>query len=221
MKRSLQIAPSILTADFLRLGEQLQELEASGISVLHLDVMDGHFVPNLTFGPLFIRSLRRGFKGLMEAHLMVENGAETCLEYIQAGCQRIIVHVECTNHLHRVLQTIRQAGAQAGVSLNPSTPLSCLEHILLDLDLVLLMTVNPGFGGQAYIPAMDQKIAKFAAMRGDSPVLLEVDGGINLKNIARMQDLGVDLAVAGSAIFNQENSISHHVQAMKDALCRI
>jgi len=191
--------------DFSRVREELDTLTRSGIKTLHLDIMDGAFVPNLTFGPPLIRCIRPHFSGVFEAHLMINNPEDSLQDYLDVGCERILIHPESTVHSHRLIQRIRSAGAQAGVALNPATSLDALDYLWDDLDLVLLMTVNPGFGGQGFISSMEAKITEFDRRRTSrKPLLLEVDGGINNKNIARMNTLGVDLAVVGSAIFNQQ-----------------
>jgi ribulose-phosphate 3-epimerase len=198
----VKIAPSILSSDFLELGRNIEILNNAGIEILHLDVMDGHFVPNLTFGPPLIKTMTCHFKGLSEAHLMIEKPEQSFESYIKAGCGRIFVHVEGNPHFHRLCQNIRSCGAEVAAVLNPSTPLESLEYVWDELDMVLLMTVNPGFGGQSYIKAVEEKIKRAVQWKKvRKPVLIEIDGGVNKENIAHVQALGVDVAVVGSAIF--------------------
>ncbi len=199
----MQIAPSILSADFLRLHQDLPALLQMGISVLHLDVMDGHFVPNLTFGPPLIACLKPHWPGLMEAHLMMTNPDVHLEAFVKAGCNRIIVHQEVCWHLHKTLQSIKNLGAEAGVVLNPATPVETISEVLPFVDLILLMTVNPGFGGQIYLEFVEEKIQKLVRWRKGHSYLIEVDGGIKREHLPRLAAMGVDLAVVGSAVFNQ------------------
>lgn len=198
-----KIAPSILSADFSRLGEEIRALEAAGADYVHVDVMDGHFVPNITIGPLVVEAARRVTTLPLDVHLMIENPDRFIPDFAAAGADIIVVHAESVNHLHRTVQLIKSLGKRAGVSLNPATPLNVLEYVLDDLDLVLLMTVNPGFGGQSFIEACLPKIHSLRAMldRRGSEAELEVDGGVKISNIARISHAGADVFVAGSAVF--------------------
>lgn len=202
-----KIAPSILSADFARLGDEIAAVEAAGADMIHVDVMDGRFVPNLTIGPPIIRSVRKTTKLPLDVHLMIECPERSLDQYIDAGSDIITVHAEASIHLHRVVQAIREGGCAAGVSLNPSTPLSSLDCIIDDIDLLLVMTVNPGFGGQAFIDTMLPKIARARTfINGRNPsVVLEVDGGVNLDNIAAIAGAGADVLVAGSAVFHSDD----------------
>ena len=199
-----KIAPSILSADFARLGEEIAALESAGADFIHVDVMDGRFVPNLTIGPPIIRSLRKVTELPLDVHLMIEDPDRSLEDYISAGCDFITVHVEAAVHLHRTVESIRKGGCRPGVSLNPATSLSSVDHIIDDLDLLLLMTVNPGFGGQTFIETMLPKIAEARRLidNRNPRVLLEVDGGITADNIAAIAGAGADVLVAGSAVFN-------------------
>jgi ribulose-phosphate 3-epimerase len=198
-----KIAPSILSADFSRLGDEIRALEAAGADYIHVDVMDGHFVPNITIGPLIVEAARRVTNLPLDVHLMIENPDRYIPDFAAAGADIIVVHAEAVNHLHRTVQLIKSLGKRAGVSLNPATPLNVLEYVLDDLDLVLLMTVNPGFGGQSFIDACLPKIHALRAMldRRGSEAELEVDGGVKTANIARISHAGADVFVAGSAVF--------------------
>jgi ribulose-phosphate 3-epimerase len=198
-----KIAPSILSADFTRLGDEIRALEAAGADYVHIDVMDGHFVPNITIGPLIVEAVRRVTTLPLDVHLMIENPDSYISDFAAAGADIIVVHAEAVNHLHRTVQLIRSLGKKAGVSLNPATPLNVLEYVLDDLDLVLLMTVNPGFGGQSFIDACLPKIHSLRAMldRRGSEAELEVDGGVKVSNIAGIAHAGADVFVAGSAVF--------------------
>ncbi|MRR33976.1 ribulose-phosphate 3-epimerase [bacterium] len=198
-----KIAPSILSADFSRLGEEIRAIEAGGADYVHVDVMDGRFVPNITIGPLVVEAVRRVTSLPLDVHLMIADPDRYVPAFAEAGADIIVVHVEASTHLHRTVQLIRSLGKKAGVALNPATPLHGLEYVLEDLDLVLLMTVNPGFGGQSFIEAC---IPKIHALRGmlDKRGLeteLEVDGGVKTDNIERISHAGADVFVAGSAVF--------------------
>ena len=197
------IAPSILSADFSRLGEEIAAVEAAGADWIHVDVMDGRFVPNITIGPVVVASIRKATRLPFDVHLMIESPERFIDGFAGAGADTITVHVEAAAHLHRTVAMIREKGLRAGVSLNPATPLALVEPILPDIDLLLVMTVNPGFGGQKFISGMIPKIAAAKRMiRKAAPeVLLEVDGGVHLKNIRSIADAGADILVAGSAIF--------------------
>lgn len=200
---SIRIAPSLLSADFARLGEEVRRAEEGGADLLHLDIMDGHFVPNLTFGPPVVAAVRRNTGLVLEAHLMIANPERYIDEYARAGADWISVHVETCTHLHRVLAMIRERGPRAGVALNPATPLCFLEPILADVDFVLLMSVNPGFGGQSFIPAVLDKISAAARLiaAAGRPVDLEVDGGVNLDTVGAVARAGANVLVAGSAVY--------------------
>lgn len=198
-----QIAPSILSADFSRLGEEIRAVEDAGADMIHVDVMDGHFVPNLTIGPPVVASLKKITRLPLDVHLMIEEPDRYIEGFANAGSDIITVHAEAAVHLHRTVHLIRQLGARAGVSVNPATPLAEIEEVIGDIDLILIMTVNPGFGGQTFIESMLPKIRKARALldRLPSDILLEVDGGITLENIGAVKEAGADLFVAGSAIF--------------------
>ena len=198
-----KIAPSILSADFSRLGDEIRAIEAAGADYVHIDVMDGHFVPNITIGPLIVDAVRKVTSLTLDVHLMIENPDRYIPDFAAAGADIIVVHAEATSHLHRSIQLIKSLGKKAGVSLNPATPLKALDYVIEDLDLVLLMTVNPGFGGQSFIDACLPKIHSLRAMldRRGSEAELEVDGGVKPANIARISHAGADVFVAGSAVF--------------------
>jgi len=199
-----KIAPSILSADFSRLGEEIAAIEAGGADYVHIDVMDGHFVPNITIGPLIVEAVRRVTTLPLDVHLMIAEPDRYIADFAKAGADIIVVHAEATNHLHRTVQLIKSLGKRAGVSLNPATPLNVLDYVLEDLDLVLLMTVNPGFGGQSFIDACIPKIQSLRSImdRRGIEAELEVDGGVKTDNIARIAHAGADVFVAGSAVFN-------------------
>lgn len=201
------IAPSILSADFTQLGEEIRAVEAAGADIIHFDVMDGHFVPNLTVGPMILKSVRRLTQLPIDAHLMVSNPDEVMEDYIEAGANYLSVHVEVCPHLHRSLQQIKALGAKAGVALNPHTPISALGCALESLDFVLVMTVNPGFGGQKFIPEAFAKVAELDKLRQSQELnfQIEVDGGIKVENIAEISQAGTDIFVAGSAIFGAKD----------------
>ncbi|MFO7576871.1 MAG: ribulose-phosphate 3-epimerase [Pelovirga sp.] len=199
----IKIAPSILSADFSRLGDEIRAIEQGGADYVHVDVMDGHFVPNITIGPLVVEAARRVTALPLDVHLMIENPDQYIPEFARAGADLIVVHVEAVAHLHRTIELIHSLGKKAGVSLNPATSLATLDMILPDLDLVLLMTVNPGFGGQSFIANCLPKIAHLRQRIDDLglPIELEVDGGVKTDNIARIAAAGADVFVAGSAVF--------------------
>ena len=199
-----KIAPSILSADFSRLGEEIKAIEAAGADYVHIDVMDGQFVPNITIGPLIVEAVRRVTTLPLDVHLMIAEPDRYIASFAEAGADIIVVHAEATNHLHRTVQLIKSLGKKAGVSLNPATPLNVLDYVLEDLDLVLLMTVNPGFGGQSFIEACIPKIQSLRSImdRRGVEAELEVDGGVKIENIARIAHAGADVFVAGSAVFN-------------------
>jgi ribulose-phosphate 3-epimerase len=202
-----KIAPSILSADFSRLGDEVRAVAAAGADYIHVDVMDGHFVPNITIGPLVVEAVRKVTDLPLDVHLMIENADRYIPDFATAGADIIVVHAEASVHLHRTIQLIKSLGKRAGVSLNPATPLSALEYVLDELDLVLLMTVNPGFGGQSFIEACLPKIHALRAMldRRGSEAELEVDGGVKIDNIARIAYAGADVFVAGSAVFGSKD----------------
>ena len=199
----MKIAPSILSADFSKLGEEIRAVEKAGADLIHIDVMDGMFVPNITIGPLVIESLRKETSLPFDVHLMIEAPERYISAFRSAGSDYITVHVEACRHLHRILQQIRESGAKAGVSLNPSTPPSSIEQVLPDLDMVLVMTVNPGFGGQKFISSMLDKIAAVRRMLDSTgrKILLEVDGGATLENAAQIRKAGADILVGGASVF--------------------
>ncbi|WP_274650513.1 ribulose-phosphate 3-epimerase [Paenibacillus humicola] len=202
------IAPSILSADFAALAEELQNVERAGADWIHIDVMDGHFVPNLTFGPLVVGAARTHTRLPFDVHLMIERPEAYIPEFVAAGADRITVHAEACTHLHRVVHMIKEAGLPAGVALNPATPLSVLEHMLADLDLVLIMTVNPGFGGQKFIPESLAKLRRLRTMlqaAGRNEVHVQVDGGINPETSPLVREAGADVLVAGSAVFGEKD----------------
>lgn len=201
----LRVAPSILTADFARLGEQIREAEAAGVDWIHLDVMDGRFVPNLTFGPLVVEAIRKVTRLPLDVHLMIVEPERYLKDFAQVGADWITVHAEATPHAHRAVQQIKELGKKAGLALNPATPLEALLPLLSELDLALLMSVNPGFGGQKYIPASTERVRRLAGLREhlNPGCLIEVDGGIKPENVAEVYRAGADVVVVGSALFNQ------------------
>ncbi|MCB0155739.1 MAG: ribulose-phosphate 3-epimerase [Anaerolineae bacterium] len=215
---AFKIAPSILSADFARLGEHVRQAEVAGVDYIHVDVMDGHFVPNITIGPLIVAALRPVTKLPLDVHLMIEQPERYLADFAQAGADILTVHVETCPHLQRTIQQIKELGLKAGVTLNPATPLTMLEEILPEVDLVLIMSVNPGFGNQAYIPGSTAKIARLRAMLDTigSTAELEVDGGVNAATIKQVVAAGATVLVAGSAIFNSRGSVAENVRILRD-----
>ncbi len=202
-----KLSPSILSADFMRLAEEIKAAEAAGVDMLHIDIMDGHFVPNITIGPFIVDAIRKITSLPLDVHLMIEDPDRYIVDFMKAGADYLTVHIEASVHLHRTVHWIKDGGVKAGVSLNPATPVWSLEHILPDLDLVVLMSVNPGFGGQSFIPQVLPKIKTLKEMISERrlSVLIEVDGGVKYDNAKTVADAGADVLVMGSAFFNSKD----------------
>ena len=213
----IKLAPSILSADFARLLEDVKKVETAGCEYLHIDVMDGHFVPNITLGPAIVKSLRKDVNMVFDAHLMIENPDNYIKEFADAGCDIIVVHQEACTHLHRTIQNIKSHGVKAGVALNPATPIETIKYVLEDVDMVLLMSVNPGFGGQSYIPVVTKKIKELRALIDEMglDIDIEVDGGVKPSNISEVVNAGANVIVAGSAIFNA-GDIDEAVKSLRE-----
>ena len=209
------VAPSLLSADFANLSTALAQLEQAKADWVHLDIMDGHFVPNLTFGPPVIKHLRAASGLPFDVHLMITEPERWIEAYVDAGANLLTVHVEACTHLQRTLQAIRQAGALAGVSLNPATPIECLKYVLDDLDLILVMSVNPGFGGQSFIPSSLQKLRDLRNMIGNRPIFISVDGGITPGNVKDVREAGAQVLVAGSAVFGSKEPMHQVIASLR------
>jgi len=223
MANKIKLAPSILSADFGRLGEQVIEATRAGADYIHVDVMDGHFVPNITVGPLVVAAIRPYTNLPLDVHLMIESPEKYIQQFAQAGANIITVHVEVCPHLHRVVESIKELGVKAGVSLNPSTPLTTVDEVLSALDLVLLMSVNPGFGGQQFIEGTVGKIARLRNRLDELGLAaeLEVDGGINAEIAPRVAKAGARVLVAGAAVFNKKGSVSQALRRIRKSLRRL
>ena len=219
----VKLSPSILSADAAAFGEQVGQAASAGADYIHVDVMDGHFVPNLTFGPLLVDALRATTDLPLDVHLMVESPERLIPEFAKAGASILTVHVEACTHLHRVVHQIKEAGVRAGVAINPSTPVSAVEEVLPDVDLVLAMTVNPGFSGQSFISSVVPKIRKLRALLDERSLdaELEADGGINERTAAQVVDAGARVLVAGSAIFNDRESIAEAVARLRASIPKV
>jgi ribulose-phosphate 3-epimerase len=213
----VKIAPSILSADFARLGDEVKRLHDGGADIIHIDIMDGHFVPNITIGPMVVEAIRSVTDLPFDVHLMMDNPMDYISAYIEAGANGITVHGEVLPHLHRAVNYIKSFGVKAAVALNPSTPLNILDYVLDDIDMVLIMTVNPGFGGQKFIPVMMEKIRRLADIRNKSGLdfPIQVDGGIGLDNINEVVKAGADIIVAGSAVFKSDD-VGAVIRALKE-----
>lgn len=218
MATPIKIAPSILAADFTRLGEQIAAAEAGGADWIHVDVMDGRFVPNISFGMPILEAARRATRLPLDVHLMIVEPDHLLEAFAKAGADRITVHWEACTHLQRTLSVIRELGCKAGVAINPHTPAAFLSEILDDLDLILVMTVNPGFGGQTFIPQTLHKVRALRGMIGERAVEIEVDGGINADTAAAAVDAGASVLVVGSAVFNSPHSVSEGIAALRRAI---
>jgi len=223
MSKKIKLAPSILSADFARLGEQVAKVTAHGADYIHVDVMDGHFVPPITIGDEMVKAIRRHTSIPLDVHLMIDTPERQIESFAKAGSDILTVHVEASAHLHRVVTQIKALGAKAGVSLNPATPLESVSEILPLLDLILVMTVNPGYGGQSFIPQMMDKIVRLRQLLDERGITaeLEVDGGVKADNASQVARSGADVLVAGSAIFNDQESIPQTMARFREAIAGV
>lgn len=219
-KYTIKIAPSILAADFTRLGEQVQQAEAARADLIHIDIMDGRFVPNISMGPLVVEATRRVTKLPLDVHLMIVEPEKYIDDFAKAGADCISIHIEATPHVHRTLNAIQEAGCKAGIALNPHTSSASLENIMNLLDTIIVMTVNPGFGGQKFIPEMMSKVATIRAMIGNArrDIDLEVDGGINAETAVTSSQAGANVLIAGSSIFSAKHSVEHGISSLRQSL---
>jgi ribulose-phosphate 3-epimerase len=218
--KTKKISPSLLSADFSNIEKEIKMVEQGGADLLHVDIMDGHFVPNLTFGPFIVKAIKRVATVPLDVHLMIENPGDYVDDFIDAGADYLTIHVEATVHLHRVIQQIKARGIKVGVSINPHTPLSMIEEVISDIDLVLIMAVNPGFGGQSYIPnTLDKlkRLQKLLKEKNANHVEVEVDGGVKIENIKEISDAGCDIFVSGSGIFKTQ-SPQEMIKKMKEVI---
>ena len=219
-KTKVKLAPSILSADFARLGEQVAEVTRAGADYIHIDVMDGHFVPNITVGAPVVASVRSWTSLPLDVHLMIEHPERHISDFVASGADIITVHVEACTHLHRTIESIKQMGKKAGVALNPATPLSSIEEIIPHVDLILVMSVNPGFGGQAFIPESLEKISRLRRMLDDKrlTIELEVDGGITINNAPSIVEAGANVLAVGNSVFKAKEGISQALQKIRGAI---